>query len=751
MLRHRRCERGRLVDTSDQSGVCSGEGGELGAQRGELLLFERHGATVARTPVVDRLRASHESGVQRCGVVRARTVVAMLALAVASCGVRTPSRIDVAALVARRGAEARHDLAVRIVADPRDIAARLALAELDERDRPSSAIEQLEAVDALGGPIGTRWRDADRARLARLVATRGRARLAREASTALADFDRAAQLGGAIEKRERDAARALSAIAQLRHVDPKVRAAGMRVLAELWTAGGDRRWAGARSAATQEERGVFGVMLWSVRARRAAWEELSAWHDAVPAPRDPVLAAAYLTARAWWIPYDGPAPADDDLVGPDRCRFASCDVAQLVEREPLDEAALAAILAAPPNVRKVDGKTAAAWMQLTLLQALRGEASWGPALSSRVELATLETSSLPAPFRATFAFLANRTPVAEVPLAELDKRRPITTSERLVFAAGRALRGATEREVSAALGESRSPTADAGSLLGVVMVPTVTVGDPFVTAAAANARVRVPHGLTAPELRAIATGYLRDPAVADRLGADAVARAVDASEAHASVGALFDAIGDPARARIAWQAAVDLGPEVSHLRGLAEAIARAKDPDAALVAAVAAAAAWGDPAEVWTSVARSLEATGEHVHALDAARSAIGLASSRTLVAAIDVAIEASTALGRTGQVAELTERRGRITPPVPVRLGDPTDAAAALVAHDQAPSASSTAQLWVTARWNRRHVGVRAALLAATSPDDPRYRAVVGELVALASDADTEVGRAAVNALRAR
>lgn len=671
-----------------------------------------------------------------------------------------------ASLVARRGVEeARRDLAVRVAIDPRDVAARLALGELDERDRPSSAIEQLEAVDALGGPIGTRWRDADRARLARLLAARGRLRLAREASTALADLDRSAQLGATIDKRERDAARVLSAIAQLRHVDVKVRAAGMRVLAELWTAGGDRRWAGARSAATPEERATFGIYLWSVRARRAAWEELSGWHDAMPAPRDPVLAAAYLTARAWWVPYDGPPPLDEDLVGPDRCRFTSdgCGVAQLLEREPLDDATLAAVLAAPPSNPKVDGKTAAAWLQLTLVQALRGDASWGPAFASRVDLASLETTALPAPFRRSFAYLANRAPVAEAPLTELDKRRPITAGDRLLFAAGRVLYGAGDRDVIAALGlqgelqqpqrtppGTPAPIADSASLLRVVAVPAETVARPWITAAVASVRVRTPRGLTEAQLQPLVAAYRRDPAIADRLGRDAVARAVDASVASASLGALFDALGDPARARLAWQAAVDLGPEVDHLRGLAEATARAKDPDAALVATVAAAAAWGDPAVVWTSVARSLEANGEHVHALEAARSAIGLASSRTLVDAIDVAIEASSALGRRAQVAELTTRRGRITPAIPLRIGDPTDAAAALAAYEEAPSAITTAQLWLALRWNRRHIGVRAALLAATSPDDPRHRIVIGELVALASDADSEVGRAAVNALHA-
>ncbi|MBA2543452.1 MAG: hypothetical protein H0V17_27670, partial [Deltaproteobacteria bacterium] len=185
-------------------------------------------------------------------------------------------------------------------------------------------------------------------------------------------------------------------------------------------------------------------------------------------------------------------------------------------------------------------------------------------------------------------------------------------------------------------------------------------------------------------------------------------------------------------------------------RGLAEAIARAKDPDAALVATITAAAAWGDPAVVWVAVARSLDATGAHVHALEAARNAIGLASSKLLVEALDVAIAASEALGRTTQVAELGASRARVTPPVPERPGDPTDAAAALLEYQRTPNAGAVARLWVAARWNRRHVGVRAALLAAITADDPRRSVVISELVALASDRDSELGRAAVRALRA-
>jgi len=73
-----------------------------------------------------------------------------------SCGARGPAAVDVDRLLATRGAiDARLDLEIRIIADPRDVAGRLALAALDEQiGRPTEAIGALEEVEALGGPLG---------------------------------------------------------------------------------------------------------------------------------------------------------------------------------------------------------------------------------------------------------------------------------------------------------------------------------------------------------------------------------------------------------------------------------------------------------------------------------------------------------------------------------------------------------------------------------------------------------------------
>src|SRR6187551_1727959 len=126
-----------------------------------------------------------------------RFVLAAILVSAAACGVRTPPPVDVAALVRTKGEpEARRALRSRIINHPRDVQSRLALADLDDRTGyPTEAIEQLETVEHLGGPLGIRWHDSDRERLARLLLARGRARLSRGAASALADLQRAQSLG----------------------------------------------------------------------------------------------------------------------------------------------------------------------------------------------------------------------------------------------------------------------------------------------------------------------------------------------------------------------------------------------------------------------------------------------------------------------------------------------------------------------------------------------------------------------------
>ena len=653
----------------------------------------------------------------------------LFAVAVAACGVRTPPRADVDALLRAKGAEAtRFDLEAAVLADPRDVGARLALAAVADRlGRPSEAIEHLEIVEHLGGPLGTRWHDEDRARLARLIAARGQARLERGAASAADDLERARSLGAAVDDAVLRRAHLAAATVDLRHIDAGVRERGKRVLAFV----DDPRFRGARPNANVAERGVFGAWLWTIGARRGAWGELAAWHDATPAPRDPALEAAYVSARTWWTPVDAPTPGE--LAGPERCRFGACTAAAVAAGD--DPAELHALLGSA--TRTADPEEAIAWIDLGLRAALRGQGSWGAIVRAHLDLARL--GALRSPYRELVVRLTGQ------PLAAATS--PAGGRDRLASAAAFALIGAPLARIRAELGpDAESP--DGAALLGLFAAPTDAAGS-IDAARVASVTDRADQ----PRLAAIAAAFHRDPAIAERLGRDYVARSADAAVAHAVIGGLFGALGDPARSRLAWQAAVDASPEPAFLLGLAEIEARAGDPDAAMINATTAAAAAGDPAETWLVIARAIEEGGAHAVALDAAKNALDLATADTLDGAFDVAIAASLALGRESQVAQLVTRRttlaiqrGTLTADEPAR-GDPTDVAAALVAHRDAPSASTLAHLWVASRWNPRDVASRAAIRAATPVDDARRAAVTSELIRLA--AEPRLARAALAALR--
>lgn len=656
----------------------------------------------------------------------------LFAVVVAAGCVRAPARIDVDAMVRQKGAlVARQDLEVRAIDDPRDIAVRLALARLaDETGRPGQALAELEAVIHVGGPLGTRWHADDKARFARLLALRGRVRLGRGAPSALADLERARSYGAVVETRELERARAAIAIARLRHVDPKERAAGQQALAQLaGTSIAEPSWLGAKERPVPRDRGELGAWLWEKGAKRAAFEALRDWESTTAARGGP-LHDAYLRALAWWTPLDLPPPAGTDLSGPERCRFAA---AACAPHEALRDPAVAAALLAAPALGSRGRDDADAWVAITLPAALRGELAWGPSVALRVDLDA-------AGIRGATVKLAR---TSDADLAQLPP------AHRLVGAAGRVLDGSSPARVRAALGPLEG-SAEGVALMRIVDPPRpVPFSDPLGASLGAYLRNRHLEGAFAAELLAT---YRANPARADRLAADLVARSSDAAFTQASLAALFDALGDPARARAAWQAAVDGSPgERAFVAGLAEAAARANDPDAALIHATTAAAASGDPAVAWIAVSRALGGVGKHVHALEAARSAVDLAGPETLGPAIDLALASSRALGRDAQVADLVERR-RLAP-TPVRLDrggdDPTDAASALAAAARTPGVVSTARLWIASRWNPRDVELRAALLAAIGPDDPRRATLVTELVALAGDRDPWTARSAVVALR--
>jgi tetratricopeptide (TPR) repeat protein len=387
-----------------------------------------------------------------------------------------------------------------------------------------------------------------------------------------------------------------------------------------------------------------------------------------------------------------------------------------------------------------DPEDAAALVVITLRAALRGEGSWGRAVAARVDVAAFaeprELARLPGHVRPIVARLVGQ----DAAIA----RDGASADERLVIAAERVLAGVSATEI-AALAEG--PYTDELRRMAEARPPFR--GDAVAEAAARHASLVAPGTASAEQLRAIVAAYLRDPAVADRLGRDAVAGAADAAAMDATLAAIFDGLGDPARARAAWQAAVDASAEPAFVRGLAEAQARQGDADAALISATTAAAASGDPAVVWTAVARELAGAGKYVQALEAARSAIDLAGPESLAAALEVAISASHALGRDAQAEALAAERARAVGQDEAHEGDPTDGRAALEAYREHASGGTIARLWVASRWNRRDVALRAALHAATAADDARHAVIAGELVALAGDRDPQVGCAAVAALR--
>ncbi len=699
----------------------------------------------------------------------------LLACALAGC-VRAPTPLDVNALVREYGAvQARGELEVRVLDDPRDVQARLALAKLaDEQKRPSQAIEQLEAVLRLGGPIGTRWHDDDRARMARLLATRGRVRLVRGAATAFDDLQRARGFGAKVEDDELKRASAAIAITQLRHVDAKERAKGQRTLAVLSGAAfAEPTWLGAKPQPVPRDRGLFGIWLWERGARRAAWETLADWRAATPVKGGPIH-DAYLRAYAWWHPLDAPPPATADLVGPERCRFAiaACDPVATLGGSASERAALmsaplptterpgagsaSSATRSPPSptsaeanaplvMRTTDPVAAAAWLALTLPQALRGEIAWGTAIAARVDIDAIELAAVPPYARAAFALLTGRAAAGPGDGALAELRAP----ERRVVAAGRVLDGASAAHVGAALGDQATSFEGVELLAMVAPANRPTPRLVFETAAAAFVDAR---GEVLATLEPVIEAYRKDPTISDRLARDLVAQADDAAVALGALGALYEALADPARARTAWEAAAALSPEPTLVRGFARAAARAGDPDAAMIHGTAAAAAAGDPATVWIELARALDGVRQHVHALEAARSAIDLAGPDTLPAALDVAASASLALGRTEQAAALRARRARLAAVAIVAAkgsSDPTDAASALAEARSSSSVSAIARLWVASRWNPRDVEIRSALLEAIAANDPRRGVLVGELIALAGDPDPEIGRAAVAALR--
>lgn len=553
-----------------------------------------------------------------CSAVRLLAI-----LLVTSCGVRAPAPIDLAALVGHRGlADARLDLEIRILADPGDVQARLAAAELDAKlQTPTDAIEQYEAVERWGGPLGTRWHASDEQRFAMLLASRGLVRLERNTTNALSDLQRAQRLGGVVlPAAVIERGRVAVAITQLRHVDGPERAKGRATLAAM----ANPLWAGAKASASPDDHAAFGVWSWTIGAKREAYEQLAVWHEHATANAD--FAAAYRRALEWWSPDAAAAARSTSESG------SVYDAQPPVPAEPADD-----VMPTDP----------------------RADAAAQYAHARAVE----------------------------------------------VISAGQ--RGA-DRSVPC--------TCDYSDLIGN------------------------------RELVRIARAFRRDPAIAERLGRDAIMHAVESTIARATIAALFDALGDPGRARTLWLAASAESDESAIVAGYAAAAARAGDGDAALVVATGAAASSGDPAVVWVDVARALRRGNRPIDALTALRSALDLAGANTLPDVLELASETSRLVGRTEQADRFAARRARLSPPAAGHAARRVELAE-LAQH--APDASVLAAAWVATRGDPHGVELRAALVAALEHDDPRRATLEAELVLLSADRDPDRGLSAALSLK--
>lgn len=533
--------------------------------------------------------------------------------ALASCGVRAPDPIDVAALVARRGPiDARRDLEIRILAEPRDVQARLAAATLDgDLHHDGDAIEDYEAIEKLGGPLGTRWHDADKARFAALLARRGQVRVARGSGHGLFDLERATRLGATVSAASFARAKEVAAIAKLRHIDAEVRASGRAMLVAL---GGNAAWAGADAKASAAQHAAFGVWLWERGGKREAYEQLARWH--VSGAHDAAYDRAFALALAWWSP----------------------------------DAALAAL--------------------------------------------ELPGGSVPAAD-------------VVVPFATGDDPRAVAAAHyahaRLEALVGAGLYGA-----------------------GSALAPA-------------------PELPNEAELGVVARAYRRDVAVAERLAGELVGRTIDRAIGQAAIGALFDALGDPGRARTLWLGASGDSDDAAIVEGYACAAARAGDGDATLVIGATAAAASGDPAVTWISIGHALMRGNRMLDVITAMRSALDLAGANALAEALDLAIEASRRTGRDAQADGFAALRAQLQPP-PVGHEAQRVELAELALHD--PNASVLAAAWVATRTDPADLALRAALVSALERGDVRRQTILDELAAIAGDRDPERALTAVLAL---
>lgn len=636
-------------------------------------------------------------------------VVAAIAVTLASCGVRARP-VDTARLVAELGLDgAAEALRIRIAGNPRDIPARRALADLeDRRGRPGAVLAELSAVRDLGGPLGAHLSGRERARLAELLRERARARATRGSPDGLDDLDLARRIAGgrgedATVRRDAELA---AALADLRHTDPDRRARGAELL--------------GRPTETVDDQGATGLFLFEHGARRAALDLLEDWERGGGRERaQPDTAAivdAWLAVRAWW---SGPAGRPDlstldraVAAGGSPCHFATalgdhgCRATAVVGGPTRERQLLARARAR--GWRTADPEEAAAWVAITAAAWQRGELrSWLDELDARVDLAALGLTG---------------DGDARLPAAV-----PAWARAPLLRAAGRV------REAELALSRARADTDGLPAYARVVL--DVPVPRPATTGIRRSADV-VRAAAIAPDapdaLAEIAAAYRQDPAAADRVAADVVAREVDLAAVAPGVAELFQLLGDPARARAWWERAVESSPDDVALRaGLVRALAAAADGEAARLHLTTVAAGSGDPARALLDGARALGGAGLIVDALGPAKQALELIAPGEEQEALLLLIDLAGRLDRADQVRELTAALAVVrTAPDATTLraraaageaeaitrahaADPADAGLAIAAaRAESDDAAALGILAVASRANPHDVELRVARL---------------------------------------
>ena len=244
-------------------------------------------------------------------------------------------------------------------------------------------------------------------------------------------------------------------------------------------------------------------------------------------------------------------------------------------------------------------------------------------------------------------------------------------------------------------------------------------------AAAVYAANRVGRADLVPSLVSIIGWRRRDAARLERAIADLLASEVDATIADAALATLFDVVGDGGRARTWWTTTIDSSEEPRWQLGIALAMARQRDGDAALVHLTAAAASWGDASLPMIAVARALNDAGRFAQAIEAGKAALGVAGPLQRSAARRVIVAASRALGRLDQADD-----------VEAQIPDGERDAAA----GNGTCTATPAQA--------RDVASCGAQLLATAPDDAEHRRLRATLLHLAFAHDSSIARPAVAAL---